>query len=121
MNPQTLTTITAVGAGALSLGAGIWMGAMPSTAAMTADQRKVSSAVGFIVAMAFLLLTVAGQDAASWTMLVAAIAGFVLGRIPPLRRRLAVAFPGLAEQSAHPARKPRKESTGTDRPSRSSR
>lgn len=99
MNPQTLTIITSVGAGALSAGAGVWMGAMPATAKMTADQQKTSSAVGFVVVMAFLLLTVAGQDAASWTMLAAAVAGFAVGRIPPVRRRLAAAFPGLAERT----------------------
>ena len=118
MNPQTLTIITAVGAGALSLGAGIWMGAMPSTAAMTADQQRITSAVGFVVAMAFLLLTVAGQDAASWTMLAAAIAGFAIARIPPVRRRLTATFPGLAEQTE---KRGRTKSAGGEKPSRSGR
>jgi dolichol kinase len=54
----------------------------------TAQQKTVSRTFGIIIIGLFIILIFLGQDVASWIVIIAALAGFGVGKIPPLRKVL---------------------------------
>ncbi len=48
---------------------------------------RVSSAVGFVYAVIFVVLMVMRKDVETWVIVGTLLAGFLIGRIPPLARK----------------------------------
>ncbi len=74
--------------GLFCLAGGVFLGFFPSRREqMTSWQERVSSAVGFVYAVIFVVLMVMRKDVETWVIVGTLLAGFLIGRIPPLARK----------------------------------
>ncbi|WEV73137.1 hypothetical protein [Bifidobacterium sp. ESL0790] len=93
---DTISIVVTVVCTIAGLATGILFGAVPLKASrMTETQNKWQQylGVGFVVVV-FLLMYVK-QDAASWAIIIAAIVGLVIAKIPPIHTSLLAHFPSL--------------------------
>ena len=65
---------------------------MPRNDMMNAQQKKVSSAVGIVYIGVFLAAMILGWDAASWSILICAVVGYMIGTIPAVKEFMQIRF-----------------------------
>lgn len=80
-----LSMAAAVVLGLICLAAGLLLGALPiQNSKMTDQHRRLSSLLCFIIAIVYIAMIFTGQDLSTWTMLFGILAGFIIGKIPPV-------------------------------------
>ncbi len=85
MQASGLVIAIAAVMGVISLATGLFLGALPSRSGeMTEKQSRISSLVGFAIAIIYIVFMLLKQDLSTWTILVGVILGFVIGKIPPV-------------------------------------
>lgn len=85
--PVVVEVVFCVILGVACLAGGLVLGFLPMKSdMMTETQTKVSQMVSFLIAVVFIMLMVIGLDAESWAMLIGAVLGYAIGKIPPLHR-----------------------------------
>ncbi len=84
MNTQIVIDILL---GLVCLAGGIFLGFFPGRREeMTSWQERVSSAVGFVYAVVFVVLMVMNKTVETWVIVIALFCGFLIGKIPPFSR-----------------------------------
>lgn len=93
---DTISIVVTVICSIAGLATGILFGAVPLKANRMTDQQnrwQQYVGVGFVV-LVFLLMYVK-QDVASWAIIIAAIVGLAIAKIPPVHTSLLAHFPSL--------------------------
>jgi hypothetical protein len=93
---NVITLIVSAACALAGLAAGLIFGSMPLRShLMTARQKDWQQwwGIGFIVVV--LGLMILKQDIPSWSILVAAVVGIAVARIPPLHRAILAKFPAF--------------------------
>ncbi|WEV64788.1 hypothetical protein [Bifidobacterium sp. ESL0732] len=109
--------VVAVIIGVIGFAIGIIFGAIPAFSnKMDENQNRWQQWSGVFVLLVFFLLMYFKLNIASWSLILATIAGFAIAKIPPLHRWLLARFPMLRpkqeeKQQPRPAQyhKPRKK------------
>ena len=85
MQTSGIVITIAVVMGVISLAVGLFLGALPSRGSeMTEKQGRISSMVGFVIAIIYIVFMLLKQDLSTWTILGGVIFGFIIGKIPPV-------------------------------------
>ncbi|WEV65092.1 hypothetical protein [Bifidobacterium sp. ESL0764] len=91
MNPVNLAIAIAMGIVGLALG--FFFGLMPMrTYKMTDKQNRLQQWLAIAFILVIILLMYFKQDAASWAIILAAIVGMAIAKIPAINRRLLAKF-----------------------------
>ncbi|WEV47558.1 hypothetical protein OZX62_04620 [Bifidobacterium sp. ESL0690] len=92
----TIDIVVAIIVGIAGLAAGLFVGAMPAfTSKLSEQQNRVQQWAGIILIVVFFLLMYFKLNISSWSIIIAAIAGFALAKIPALHQMLIAMFPIL--------------------------
>ena len=102
---STATIIISVILGVAGLSAGLVFGFLPmDTRKMTQSHQRLSTILGGVIILIF-----TNQNIASWVLIGALLAGFIIGAIPAVHSRAIKRFPYFQPQEEHqPVRRPRK-------------
>lgn len=94
---ETIDIVVAIIAGIAGLATGLIVGAMPAFTNKLNDwQNHLQEWAGIILIVVFFFLLYYKLNISSWTLIIAAIAGFALAKLPPLHQWLVMKFPKLA-------------------------
>lgn len=106
----TATIIITVILGAAGLSAGLVFGFLPmDTRKMTQNHQRLSTILGTVSMGGVIILIFTNQNIASWVLIGALLAGFIIGAIPAVHSRAVKRFPYFHPQEEHqPVRRPRK-------------
>ncbi len=107
---STATIIITVILGVAGLSAGLVFGFLPmDTRKMTQSHQRLSTILGTVSMGGVIILIFTNQNIASWVLIGALLAGFILGAIPAVHSRAVKRFPYFHPQEEHqPVRRPRK-------------
>lgn len=102
---NTINLIVAICSGLIGLALGIFFGAMPMrTFKTTEEQNRWQQWLSIAFIILFFVLIYFKQDVASWTILIAAIVGIAIAKIPPIHAwflsRFAIFQPKKQENSS---------------------
>ena len=107
---NTATIIISVILGVAGLSAGLVFGFLPmDTRKMTQSHQRLSTILGTVSMGGVIILIFTNQNIASWVLIGALLAGFIIGALPAVQSRAITRFPYFQPQEEHrPVRRPRK-------------
>ncbi|KFI46729.1 hypothetical protein GA0061078_0482 [Bifidobacterium bohemicum] len=97
---NVVTLVVSIACALAGLLVGLAFGTMPlRSGLMTEQQRSWQQwwGIGFVLVVLGLMVT--RQDVPSWTILIAAVVGVAVARIPPLHRAMIGKFPAFAPKT----------------------